>query len=60
MSLSRKHILTGSVALLVVLMVVVVSTWSSLARSITTSIIRNHLADYARTVRRSALPCRTS
>jgi hypothetical protein len=42
--------------LLAVLVAAVVSNWSSLTSAITTSIIRSDLADYARTVRRSALP----
>ncbi len=54
--MSRKDILAGAVALLVVLVVAVVSNWSSLTSSITTSIIRSDLADYAKLVRRSALP----
>jgi hypothetical protein len=56
MSLSRKDILAGAVALRLVLVAAVVSNWSSLTSAITTSIIRNDLADHARTVRRSALP----
>jgi hypothetical protein len=54
--MSRKDILAGAVALLVVLVVAVESNWSSLTSSITTSIIRSDLADYAKLVRRSALP----
>ena len=56
MGLSRKDILAGSGALLLVLVAAVVSNWSSLTSSITTSIIRSDLTDYARIVRRSALP----
>ena len=51
-----KDILAGAVALLAVLVVAVVSNWSSITSSITTSIIRSDLADYAKLVRRSALP----
>jgi len=61
MSLGCKEILAGAVALLLVLVAAVVSNWSSPTSSFTTSIIRSDLADYARVVRRSALPpCRTS
>jgi hypothetical protein len=56
MGLSRKDILAGTVALLVVLVAAVVSNWSSLTASLTTSIIHSDLADYAKLVRRSALP----
>jgi hypothetical protein len=49
MSLSRKDILAGAVALLLVLVVAAVSNWSSLTSSITTSNIRSDVADYART-----------
>jgi hypothetical protein len=56
MGLSRKDILAGAVALLVVLVAAVVSNWSSITSSITTAHIRSDLADYARIVRRSSLP----
>jgi hypothetical protein len=56
MSLRCKEILAGAGALLLVLGAAVVSNWSSLMSSFTTSIIRSDLTDYARTVRRSALP----
>jgi hypothetical protein len=56
MSLSRKDILASARALLLVLVAVVVSNWSSLTSSVTTSIIPSNLADHARAVRRSALP----
>src|SRR5262249_12834979 len=56
MGLSRKDILAGRVALLVGLVAAVVSNWSSLTSSPTASIIHSDLADYAKAVRRSALP----
>jgi hypothetical protein len=56
MGLSRKDVLAGAVALLVILVVAVASNWPWLTSSITTSIIRSDLAHYARIVRRSALP----
>jgi hypothetical protein len=56
MGLSRKDILAGAGALLLVLVAVVVSNWSSLTASLTASIIHSDLADYAKAVRRSALP----
>jgi hypothetical protein len=56
MGLSRKDILAGAGALLLVLVAAVVSNWSSITSSLTASIIRSDLADYAKAVRRSALP----
>jgi hypothetical protein len=43
-------------ALMLVLVAAVVSNWSSLTSSFTTSLIRSDLADHARAVRGSALP----
>ena len=56
MSLRCKEILAGAVALLLVLVAAVVSNWSSLTSSFTTSIIRSDLDDHAKLVLRSALP----
>jgi hypothetical protein len=57
MSLRRKDILASAVALLLVLlMAAVVSNWSPLTSAITTSIIRNDLADHASAVPHSPLP----
>jgi hypothetical protein len=47
MSLSRKDIAAGAVALLVVLVVAVVPNWSSLTSSFTNFIIRSDLTNYA-------------